>query len=209
MEIANTTVGFGQSGATVIGNNSVNWTPGVGDFMDCVADGTYVYCITSGTLATLESYIQSYIAANVTSLVSSAVAAAFSAYYPVLTNLAASLPSNVSMTTANTFYDGPSLTLTAGTWLIIGSLCLGNVLGAYTVKLWNGTTVYGSSEEKDSGTSAAPVVQVSARAVVSLPSGGSVKISATCTAASATIYANPPDNGGSNAASTLLAIRIA
>jgi len=70
----NTTVGFGYTGATVIGNNSTAWTPGVGDFMDCVTDGTYVYCITSGTLATLTSYINS----QMTTAANTAIATAMS-----------------------------------------------------------------------------------------------------------------------------------
>jgi hypothetical protein len=53
---AHTTISFGTN---IKGHNSQSWSPQVGDTMDCVTDGTYVYAIDSGTLATLQSYINS------------------------------------------------------------------------------------------------------------------------------------------------------
>jgi hypothetical protein len=59
---AHTTFGFGQTGATIKGHNAQNWSPGIGDFLDCVTDGTYVYALDSGTIATLQSYVASALA---------------------------------------------------------------------------------------------------------------------------------------------------
>ena len=58
------------------------------------------------------------------------------------------LSADVTMTTAATFYDGPSVNVTAGTWLLIGNL---TAKGSTTnermrleAKLWDGTTVLAS-----------------------------------------------------------------
>ncbi len=59
-----TTIGFGVAGATIKGHNGQNWTPGVGDILDCVSDGTNVYAIDSGTLATLEACINSQVSST-------------------------------------------------------------------------------------------------------------------------------------------------
>jgi hypothetical protein len=64
-EDANTTVSFGTG---IIGNSSQSWSPNLGDFMDCVTDGTCVYAFTSGTLSTLQSYINTEVAAQIAPL---------------------------------------------------------------------------------------------------------------------------------------------
>lgn len=53
------------------------------------------------------------------------------------------LSAPVDITTLNTFYDGPSVSLIAGTWLLVGAVDVMNDTAAahYTAKLWNGTTV--------------------------------------------------------------------
>ena len=48
-----------------------------------------------------------------------------------LTSTSSYLASDVSMPTANTFYQGPSITLTPGTWLVTGYLTLDNTNGTY------------------------------------------------------------------------------
>jgi hypothetical protein len=60
------------------------------------------------------------------------------------------LSSPVNMVKANRFYDGPSVSFTAGTWLLTGSVDLQtSAIGttpSFTCKLWDGTTVLSSGE---------------------------------------------------------------
>jgi hypothetical protein len=72
------------------------------------------------------------------------------------------LSADVEMTNDNTYYDGPSITVTPGTWLITGSVTIQVGISGYsgagnaiadgkhicTSKLWDGTTVYASSQDE-------------------------------------------------------------
>lgn len=51
------------------------------------------------------------------------------------------LPSTVNLSNTSTFFDGPSYTATAGTWLAMGQVeVLDPNAATYTIKLWDGTT---------------------------------------------------------------------
>jgi hypothetical protein len=59
------------------------------------------------------------------------------------------LGSDVTLTLANTFYTGPSMSLGAGTWFITGTVTLystSGVMGSAAARLMNGATVITSSE---------------------------------------------------------------
>jgi hypothetical protein len=59
------------------------------------------------------------------------------------------LGSDVTLTLANTFYTGPSMSLGAGTWFITGTVTLystNGVMGSAAARLMNGATVITSSE---------------------------------------------------------------
>lgn len=119
------------------------------------------------------------------------------------------LGSDVTMTTANTFYDGPSLTLSAGSYILIGhvSVLILNASGAYiTAKLWDGTTVYDDSVHY--GTQfARHTCNVTAYVT---PSGSTTyKISATQNSSGGTIETTIGTNGAANKGSHLIAIKIA
>lgn len=127
----------------------------------------------------------------------------------VLTNNQAQLGADVAMPTANTFYDGPSLSLAAGIWLIMASCHFVNgspSSGQLTMKLWDGTTVYSSADQSASGTNFP--VQVSIQAIVPLSITTTVKASGTCNLANAIFKAAAALNGAGNNASTLSVVRI-
>jgi uncharacterized protein YhdP len=124
------------------------------------------------------------------------------------------LSADVTMTTANTFYDGPSTALTAGTWLLNGSVDLQTTSTSsavnFTCKLWDGTTVGSAGFSAIGATSSAAVknVQMALTGIAS-PSGSATwKISCTSTTASQLIKAAPSSNSPGNYASTLVAVRI-
>jgi len=123
------------------------------------------------------------------------------------------LLADVSMPSANTFYDGPNnLTLNSGTYILSG-----NVLGTnasegqvYTAKLWDGSTVYASCQVVG-GTSGRGNFLTFPGVVVTVSSGTKTfKISVATTDTNAIIRATPTYNnsGTTNTASYILAVRI-
>lgn len=120
------------------------------------------------------------------------------------------LSADVAMTLANTAYDGPSVTLTPGTWLLIGTVTVLGPAGAskLTAKLWDGTTVESSSEQALDAATAGSITLVG---IVTLTPTSVLTYKITClnTVAAGTIKAAAPDNAAGNTASTLVAMRIA
>jgi len=113
------------------------------------------------------------------------------------------------MTSSSTWYDGPSLTLAAGTWLVMASLSVTtSTVGAYTMRLWNGaSTTYVSTAfglQTSSGY-AGPV----AIAIITLASSTTVKASAYANAVSSTkILAAAVYGATGNNASWIHAVKI-
>lgn len=120
---------------------------------------------------------------------------------------------DVTLTNANQFYDGPSLSLAAGTYVVFGHVEVkpngGN--GWVTARLWDGTTDYDTSEgfcETDGGSLPLPL-----QATFTLGSTTTIKISAACSRAGATMKRSSDQQGGgnpaANLASGLVALKIA
>ena len=114
-----------------------------------------------------------------------------------LTSSQSQLSADVAMTTANTFYDGPSLSLAAGTWLLHSVIQVGGGIGTddFTCKLWDGTTVYASSQ-----TSGAVGFELglAMTALVTLTGTTTLKVSVTCTNPSKTLRKACINNGAGN-----------
>jgi hypothetical protein len=130
-----------------------------------------------------------------------------------LTNSFASLSGDVAMATAGTFYDGPSLSLAAGTWLLIGQVQFATVgnnqLLKAVAKLWNGTTAVSSGECHAPALSGAlSHGRVSLSAVVVLAGTTTYKISGTATVNGHLMKASTPDGGSGNNATSLIAVRL-
>jgi len=117
------------------------------------------------------------------------------------------LTSPVTMTTANTFYAGASLTLAAGTWLITANHTIAsaaNTAQSVTSKLYNGsTTVYASAQGYSAAGGAGVIgyVQSSLSAIVVLSASTTVSYAAASTASSSVIKVTP-DNNNTNATNT-------
>lgn len=91
---------------------------------------------------------------------------------------------DIDIPTAGTFVDGPSVSLSAGTWLVVGKVKVaGSATNQFiraTAKLWDGSTVWASCEAicpAMSGTTGEVELPVSA--IISLGGTTTVKISAT------------------------------
>lgn len=126
---------------------------------------------------------------------------------PSLSYVEAALGGNVTMTNANQYYDGPSVGLTAGTWLLVGTVTLTGPDNT-TAKLWDGTTVEASAETVIDG-AISQEGSLSLSGIVVLGSTTTMKISVAGDRAGGTILAAAPDNGAGNNASHLRAVKIA
>ena len=132
-----------------------------------------------------------------------------------LSTAEAGVTSDVSMSAANTFYDGGSVTLAAGTWMIVSNATVespNNTAFKVTGKIWDGSTVYSAAEGAigSMGGSSKGYVNFSMNSIITLSATTTVKASYTSTAASCLLKAAPGDNNsGTNGKTTSIrAVRI-
>lgn len=111
--------------------------------------------------------------------------------------------------TAGTWADGPTLTLAAGTWLLIASITIDYASGAISAELriYDGTTTYASDEGFMSAATAA--VALSCAAIVTPAGSTTFKAQGNSSSTNSKIKAAVPHNGVGNNASTLVAVKIA
>ena len=148
-------------------------------------------------------------------LLTGTTAASWLADYPTaasssLTSQSATLSADVTMTSANVFYDGVSITLAAGTWLIIATVLVfdsGGFGGEAGAKLWDGTTVSASAMFRPNVASASGEMTLSA--IVAPVGSTTYKMSAVSTQASWVIKAAQLSNGSGNNAGRISAVKIA
>ena len=125
---------------------------------------------------------------------------------PALTAVSAALGGDVAMPVANTFYDGPSVTLSPGTWIVFAELL--QVGGAsITTKLWDGASSVLSSSETTGPGSGSPVF-ASLIGLVTLAVPATYKVSAASSNTGGAIKAAADRNGAGNNATTILAVKI-
>lgn len=123
------------------------------------------------------------------------------------------LAADVAMTSADTFYDGPALTLGVGTWLVIATNTVqsdANAIMFVTSKLWNGTTEGGSTESAlpAMGAGVKGIVSHTLHAIVAISSGTETwKCSSAATVAAFNLLASTPDNIATNA-TQIMAVRV-
>lgn len=127
-----------------------------------------------------------------------------------LTNSTNKLSGDVSMTTANTFYDGPSLSLAAGTWMLFGCvLCTCAAFATdFTGKLWDGTTVIASVQSPRNAAAASVTAMLPLSGIVTLGSTTTIKISAAGNNNTCIMRAAAQVNGAGNNAAYLNAVKI-
>jgi len=132
-----------------------------------------------------------------------------------LTTVSAALSGDVTMTSAGIFYDGPSVSCVAGTWLLLSGVVITTAAGSpanCTAKLWDGTTVAASTEVTLilGGWPIGVCGGFLSVAAIVTPGGTTTyKISAAQQAAGGLIKAATPDYGAGNNASYMRAVRLA
>ena len=130
-----------------------------------------------------------------------------------ITSLSAALSANVSLTTTATWYDGPSVSLVAGTWLVIGRIThVRSATTAETIyaRLGDGTKHYASTQFYHASVSGIGVV-LPLNAVITLDATTTIKLQATSSAgaSTSTMLAATTANGSGNNATNIIAIRLA
>jgi hypothetical protein len=129
-----------------------------------------------------------------------------------LTSATASLSADVQLPISGTFYDGPGVSLTAGTWLVVADVTF--VRTATTATNWiarisDGTTHYASGQTYTASL-ANIATSMALTAIVTLTSTTTIKLQAT-TSAGATaclMKAATPNSGSGNNATSIVAVRI-
>jgi hypothetical protein len=119
------------------------------------------------------------------------------------------LVNDVTMTNANQAYDGPSLSLVAGTYILMGGITIvvTNAGGAYgNARLVSGSTVL---DERDAFGLQFYSLGLAVHGMVTLTEVTTVKIQGIANNAGAQIRAESATNGTADRASHLIAIRIA
>ncbi len=131
------------------------------------------------------------------------------------TTVDATLSGNVTMTTGGTFYDGPSGSFVAGTWLIWYKMhfqTVGTASHEFSCKLWDGSTIYDETEQdmESAVTQAGYGLTANGHALVTLGGTTTLKISAT-DIRNGQIMLRDLDNagGGSHTATRLTGVKIA
>lgn len=126
-----------------------------------------------------------------------------------LTTAEANLAADVSMATANTYYDGPSISLEAGTWFIVGVVTVNRAAGGaiFTAKLWDGTTVEASTEGQTGG--ANKLMPMPLAGIVAPTGTTTYKISVASDTATTVMKAAALTNAAGSNASHIRAIKVA
>lgn len=123
----------------------------------------------------------------------------------------AQLSGDVTMTNANTWYNGPSLSLGAGTWMLSGAaLVLGTTVAQdIVVRISDGTNHYASAQFSHGNAVQHAAALSLPRVVVTLAATTTVKVQAASTAAGCSIKAATTSNGSGNNATWITAERVA
>ena len=126
---------------------------------------------------------------------------------PTLTSSTNQLSADVTVTSANTYYDGPSLSLAAGTWLLTAAITVADLNESclWTAKVWDGTTVASSIQGANLSGGA---LSMTLSAIVSPGSTTTYKVSAASNGTNGVIRAAASTNGAGNNASSLTAVKI-
>lgn len=125
-----------------------------------------------------------------------------------LTTVSNYLTGDVAVSANNTFFDGPSVSLVAGTWFLYGVVSWARTGGAGdgTAKLWDGTNVASTGQARGPSNGVGTSIPVSG--VVVVASTTTWKISLATGAQPGVIQATNDQNGTTNKASYLLGVKI-
>lgn len=128
-----------------------------------------------------------------------------------LTTGSAQLGGNVTMNSANQWFDGPTLALAAGTWLVIATLTMGRAATgatAYGARLSDGSSHFASTQFSQASLNP-HVVSLTVSAVIVLAAPATIRAQGIANVVNSIIYAAGTVNGTGAHASHIRALKIA
>jgi len=128
-----------------------------------------------------------------------------------LTNASAFLATDVAMASANTWYNGPSVSLAAGTWLVMASATVGRTAttaGHYNLRISDGLTHYASVQQYHASV-ANNWAALSCNAIITLASTTTIQLQANGSIAADVLKATTPNNSSGANATGIVAVKIA
>jgi hypothetical protein len=131
--------------------------------------------------------------------------------YPNLNSVSNFAAADVTLTSANTYYNCASVSLTAGTWLLMGTGTLGRTTttaGNYNLRISTGTTHYASTQHYHASV-ANNFASLSCNAIVTVATTTTMYLQAAGTLTNDVVKATTPNNASGATATGLIGIRIA
>ena len=115
------------------------------------------------------------------------------------------------MSNANTFYDGTTVSLAAGSWFVTGFITLGKAatsITRYTARISDGTVHYASSQMTQPSQNP-HYINICMSCLIVLASPTVIKIQAAATTTGCLIKRSCADNASGNNATQILALKYA
>lgn len=126
-----------------------------------------------------------------------------------LTTAEADFATTVALNVAGSYFDGPSVSLAAGTWLVVGAVEVGSPTATSQIvaKLWDGTTVKASAEILTSAANSYTMMTLAG--IVSPVAPATWKISARAPVDTAAVMRGSPFTATGSTSCFIRAVRIA
>jgi hypothetical protein len=131
--------------------------------------------------------------------------------YPNISSVSNFAATDVALASANTYYNCASVSLTAGTWLLMGTGTLGRTTttaGNYNLRISTGTTHYASTQQYHASV-ANNFASLSCNAIITVATTTTIYLQAAGTLTNDIVKATTPNNASAATATGLIGIRIA
>jgi hypothetical protein len=131
--------------------------------------------------------------------------------YPNISHVSNFAATDVALASANTYYNCASVSLTAGTWLLMGTGTLGRATttaGHYNLRISNGLTHYASTQHYHASV-ANNFASLSCNAIVTVSTTTTLYLQAAGSLTNDVVKATTPNNASGATATGLIGIRIA
>lgn len=131
--------------------------------------------------------------------------------YPSISSVSNFAAADIALVSANTYYNCASVSLTAGTWLLMGTGTLGRATttaGHYNLRISNGLTHYASTQHYHASV-ANNFASLSCNAIVTVETTTTLYLQAAGSLTNDVVKATTPNNASGATATGLIGIRIA
>jgi len=157
--------------------------------------------------------VHTHTTSDITGLAAVATSGAYSSLsgYPNISSVSNFAATDVALTNATTYYNCATVSLTAGTWLLLGTSTLGRTTttaGHYNLRISDGVNHYASTQHYHASVTN-NFASLSCNAIVTVASTTTVYLQAAGSIAGDVAKAITPNNASGANATGLIGIRIA